>query len=151
MASAQTLQDELQVVAFTVAGGEFAVNILEVQEINRLPSITRVPRTPSYMEGVINLRGNVIPVVDLHKRLGLPSGENTDKTRVVIVNVHDIKVGMIVDEVLEVLRLSQHNIEPPPSTGGQNPEFLEGVGKMGNRLLMLVNLEQLLGIANSVN
>jgi purine-binding chemotaxis protein CheW len=151
LTSEQALADELQIVAFTVAEGEYAVNILDVQEINRLPWITRVPKTPAFMEGVINLRGDVIPVIDMHKRLGLASFESTDKTRVVIVSVGDIKVGIIVDEVLEVLRLPKQDIEPPPSAGSGASEFLQGVGKMGNRLLLLMDLEQLLGITNAGN
>lgn len=139
-------KEDLQLVVFTIDTGEYAFNILDVHEIIRLAEITRVPRTPAYVEGVINLRGNVIPVIDLHKRLGLPAGKPTDKTRIVIVQVQGIKAGMIVDEVLEVLQLSSQDVEPAPAAR-DNTEFLQGVGKVGDRLLLLVDLERLLGLS----
>lgn len=137
--------DELQLVAFSLAGEEYAVDILYVQEINRLLNITRVPKAPYYIEGVINLRGNVVPVIDLRKRFSLPPREITDRTRIIIIKIREITVGIIVDSVLEVLRIPSSAVEPPPGlTGAVDQEFLHGVGKLNERLLILLNLEKVI-------
>ncbi|KAB2954377.1 chemotaxis protein CheW [Heliorestis acidaminivorans] len=139
--------DESQLVAFTLDGEEYAINIHYVQEINRLLNITRVPKAPFYVEGVINLRGNVVPVIDLRKRFSLSPRETTDRTRIIIVKVKDITVGIIVDGVSEVIGLANGNIEPPPGLQGSlEQEFIYGVGKIDERLLILINIEKVLAI-----
>ncbi|WP_153726602.1 chemotaxis protein CheW [Heliorestis convoluta] len=141
------IYDESQLVAFMLDGEEYAVNIHYVQEINRLLTITRVPKAPFYVEGVINLRGNVVPVIDLRKRFSLPPRETTDRTRIIIVKVKDITVGVIVDGVSEVISLPNDNIEPPPGLQSSlDQDYIYGVGKIEERLLILINIEKILAI-----
>jgi len=139
--------DEIQLVVFKLGREEYGVSILQVQEIKRMTEITRVPHTPDYIKGVINLRGSVLPVLDLRRRLNLLSKEDTDDTRIIIVKVEEITVGMIVDSVSEVTALSQENIESPNSVvGGISANYLSGVGKQDDRLLILLDLAELIGI-----
>ncbi|MBC9783437.1 chemotaxis protein CheW [Heliobacterium chlorum] len=139
--------DELQLVAFSLAGEEYAVDIHYVQEINRLLNITRVPKAPYYVEGVINLRGNVVPVIDLRKRFSLPPRETTDRTRIIIIKVKDITVGIIVDGVSEVIRIQSSAVEPPPGLyGSVDLDYIRGVGKMDDRLLILINIEKVIDL-----
>lgn len=138
---------EMQLVVFKLGREEYAVSILQVQEIKRMTDITRVPYTPSYIRGVMNLRGSVLPVLDLKRRLSLQPGEVTDDTRIVIVKVEEITVGLIVDAVSEVLAISHKNVESSQSVVSDVAEnYLDGVGKLDNRLLILLNLESIIGI-----
>lgn len=139
--------EEMQLVVFKLGDENYAVSILQVQEIKRLTDITRVPHTPDYIKGVMNLRGSVMPVVDLTKRLGLPQQEYTEDTRIIIVKLDEIVVGMVVDEVLEVTALVAEQIEKPDAMmGGVDGQFLAGIGKEEDRLLILLNLETTLGL-----
>jgi purine-binding chemotaxis protein CheW len=139
--------NEVQLVVFKLGREEYGVSILQVQEIKRMTDITRVPHTPDYIKGVINLRGSVLPVVDLKKRLNLPPEEYTDDTRIIIVKVEEIIVGMVVDAVSEVTAINQENIEPPQAVvSGVESSYLSGVGKLDNRLLILLNLIAIIGI-----
>lgn len=138
---------EIQLVVFKLGREEYGVSILQVQEIKRMTDITRVPYTPQYIKGVINLRGSVLPVLDLRKRLNLSATEDTDDTRIIIVKVEDITVGMIVDSVSEVTAITQENIEQPNAVvGGVATNYLSGVGKQDDRLLILLNLDAIIGI-----
>ncbi len=137
---------EEQLVTFSIGTEEFGVDIMKVQEIIRIPPITRVPKAPGYVEGVINLRGNVIPVVNLRVRFGMPLDEETDLSRIVVLQVNGKVFGVRVDGVTEVLRLESESIEPPPPVAlGMDSHFIRGVGKIGERLLILLNLDQLMG------
>lgn len=139
--------NEIQLVVFKLGREEYGVSILQVQEIKRMTDITRVPHTPDYITGVINLRGSVLPVVDLKERLDLPAQTHTDHTRIIIVKIDEIIVGMVVDAVSEVLAIDQENIESPDAVvGGVAANFISGVGKLDNRLLILLNLEMIIGI-----
>ncbi|MGI9951235.1 chemotaxis protein CheW [Moorellaceae bacterium AZ2] len=134
-----------QLVVFQLAGETYGVDIAHVHEIIRLQPITEVPRTPDFVEGVINLRGRIIPVIDLHKRFGLPAAEASNNTRIMVVEVKGITVGMIVDAVSEVLRLPEENIEPPPPIiQGVDVAYLRGVGKWGDKLIILLDLDRVL-------
>ncbi|BCV24947.1 MAG TPA: chemotaxis protein CheW [Firmicutes bacterium] len=138
---------ERQLVVFTLGQEEYGVDILEVQEIKRLTEITRVPNAPAFVEGVINLRGNVIPVIDLHKRFGLGAFKPTEESRIVIVTVRDLTLGIMVDSVSEVLTLEEAAIAPPPPlVAGIEATFLQGIGKLDNRLLILLNMDRILGL-----
>ncbi|MEN6413169.1 MAG: chemotaxis protein CheW [Veillonellales bacterium] len=151
MAEQTYSSDEIQLVVFKLGREEYGISILQVQEIKRMTDITRVPRTPDYIEGVINLRGSVLPVIDLKKRLDLPHQDDTEDTRIIIVKVEDIAVGMIVDAVSEVIAISRENIESPDTVvGGVSTKYLSGVGKQDNRLLILLNLEAIIGIGQEV-
>lgn len=134
-----------QFVEFKLGEEEYGVDILQVKTIERMMSITRVPKAPQFVEGVINLRGEIVPVIDLKKRFDLPISRETDNTRIIIVTVDDITVGMIVDSANEVIQLSQDAIEPAPSIiGGIDSDFLEGVGKMDGKLLIILDLSKIL-------
>jgi len=143
---------EIQLVVFKLGQEEYGVSILQVQEIKRITEITRVPHTPEYIKGVINLRGSVLPVIDLKKRLNLPPQVSTEDARIIIVKVQEISVGMIVDAVSEVMTLSQQNIDSPDVVAGSvSANYLSGVGKLENRLLILLNLDTITGIGQEAN
>ena len=138
---------EEQLVTFSLGAEEFGVNILLVQEIIRIPPITRVPNTPSYLDGVINLRGNIIPVVSLRTRFGMPQVEESDLSRIIVFQVQHKVLGIRVDAVTEVMRLDEESLEPPPSIslGSLESRFIRGVGKIGERLIVLLELDQIMG------
>lgn len=137
--------DEEQLVVFQLAGETYGVDISCVHEIIRMQAITEVPRTPEFVEGVINLRGRIVPVIDLHKRFGLPQQEETQNSRIMVVEVAGVTVGMIVDSVSEVLRLPASSIEPPPAVlAGVDVAYLRGVGKWQDRLIILLDLNRVL-------
>lgn len=136
--------DQLQLVTFEVGREEFAVDILSVQEINRMMDLTRVPQSPPEVEGVINLRGKIIPVIDLRKRFGLPSEGRCEHNRIVVVEVHGRVIGFIVDRVHEVLRISRSIVDAaPPMVCSIDSDFIAGVGKLEDRLLIMLNLAKL--------
>ena len=140
----------LQLVSFQLGHEVFAIDILGVQEIIRLVEITHVPNAPHYVEGVVNLRGKVIPIINLRARFGLPSADPTKETRIVVVEVAHVILGFIVDSVEEVLRLPEECLEPLPSTGrGGADECHKGVGRVNGRLVMLLDLELLFGMGTS--
>lgn len=135
----------LQLVTFCLGEEEFGVNILIVSEIIRLVQITVVPHAPPFIEGVINLRGRVLPVIGLRKRFGMPAMEVTAKTRIVVMMWDHQLVGFLVDSVSEVLRLPVSSIEEtPPVLNGVGSEYIEGVGQMGEKLLVLLNMQSLM-------
>lgn len=137
--------EERQLVVFQLAGETYGVDINWVHEIIRMQPITKLPRTPHFIEGVINLRGRIIPVIDLRKRFGLPTAEETQNSRIMVVEMAGVTVGMIVDAVSEVLRLPANSIEPPPPMmHGIDTAYLQGVGKWEERLVILLDLEKVL-------
>lgn len=137
----------LQLVSFHIGDEEFAVDILNIQGINRMMDITKVPNSPDFVEGIINLRGQVIPVIDLRRRLGLPSVVPDKSTRIIVVEIQSKIIGFIVDSVNEVLRISKSIIEPPPvMVANIESEFITAVGKLEDRLLILLDLEKVLSI-----
>lgn len=138
--------EELQLVSFQLGPEEYAIDILGVQEIIRMVEVTHVPNAPPSVEGVVNLRGKVIPIINLRIQFGLSVTDHTKDTRIVVVEVGRLILGFIVDSVEEVLRLPQDLIEPPPSAGrGGGEAFNKGVGRFDGRLLILLDLELLFG------
>ena len=141
--SGTDITGEMQLVSFNIGTEEFGVDILKVQEINRMVEITKVPQAPNYVEGVINLRGKVIPIIDLRKRFNLELKEQDKNTRIVVVDIVGNIMGMIVDSVSEVLRLPSNTIEPPPDlVTGINSEYINGVAKLEDRLLIFLDLSK---------
>ncbi len=135
----------LQLVSFIIGNEEFGVDILFVHEINRMLQITKVPNSPDFVEGVINLRGRVIPVIDLRRKLGMDRKPHDKNTRVIVVEVEGKTVGFIVDAVNEVLRIPKNITEAPPElVTGINSEFIKAVGKLDDRLLILLDLEKII-------
>lgn len=146
MEEMQRKDDELlQLVTFSIGEEEFGVDILKVQEIIRTMEITKVPRAQDFVEGVINLRGKVIPIIDLRRRFGFASKEHDKHTRIIVIEINNMIVGFVVDSVSEVLRIPAATVEPPPPVvAGVESEYISGVGKLQDRLLILLDLDKLL-------
>lgn len=135
----------IQVVSFKLGSEEYGVDIAQVQEINRMVAITHVPRAPEFMEGVINLRGQLIPIIDLRTRFAMARAEHTKNTRIVVTEIGTKRVGMVVDSVSEVLRLDTDAIEPAPEMiTGVDTEYIRGVGKIEDRLIILLDLARII-------
>jgi purine-binding chemotaxis protein CheW len=142
--------EELKVILFTLADEHYGVEVDKVRTIERMMPLTRVPKTPPFVKGVINLRGVVIPVIDLRGRFNLPESDYTDNTRIIIVAVKDaskqMEVGLIVDSANDVIDIDSDRIEEPPEVvGGIRAKYLRGIAKLkDDRLLVLINLEEVL-------
>jgi purine-binding chemotaxis protein CheW len=141
---------EKQLVIFRLANEEFGVDISEVREIIKLENITRIPNTESYIDGVINLRGKIIVVIDLAKKLNLPVEPPSKDTRIIVIEVGVNTIGMIVDSCNEVLRLASEHIEPAPPiiTRKINADYIQGVGIIQQRLIILLDLAKVLAVAD---
>ncbi len=138
--------DELQLVVFMIGNEEFGVEITNVQEIIRMTSITRIPQAPNYVRGIINLRGRIIVVLNLNVIMGTESKEQDENTRIMVASIGETVMGFMVDSVSEVIRLPHKNIEPAPAVIANklDTEYVRGVGKMEDRLLILLDLHKLL-------
>ena len=135
----------LQWVTFMLAGEKYGINVMQVQEVLRYTEIAAVPGSPSYVLGIINLRGNVVSVIDTRNRFGLPAEEVTDHTRIVIIEADTHVVGIQVDSVAEVVYLRQSEIETAPSIGNEeSAKFIQGVSHKNDELLILIELDKLL-------
>ncbi len=143
---AEQKRAEHQLVVFMIGDEEFGVDISQVREIVRVAQITYLPKAPAFIEGVVNLRGQVLAVIDLAKRIGVSSKERGENTRIIVVEVAENTVGMIVDSVSEVLRLPAESVEQVPSlVETEVPEhYIRGVGKLKERLLVLLDLNKIL-------
>lgn len=143
-------QELLELVSFNVGNEEFGVDISYVQEIIRMMQITKVPNAPEFVEGVINLRGRVIAVINLRYKLGLSKIDYDKNTRIIVVEVKGNTVGFIVDAVSEVLRIPANITEAPPEiVSGIDSDFIKSVGKLEDRLLILIDLEKILSLAET--
>ncbi|MBW2690191.1 MAG: chemotaxis protein CheW [Deltaproteobacteria bacterium] len=143
----ETSSESRQYVTFSLAGELFGVEVTRAREILSLTPVTKVPQTPDYLLGVINLRGQVVPVVDMRLKLGLPAGEETEDTCIIVIEVQvdgeAIVVGALADAVREVLEVRDDQIEPPPRLGTKlNVEFISGMGKIGEQFLILLNIDR---------
>ena len=136
---------ENQLVVFNLANEDYGVDIAAVDGIVKMQQVTSVPHAPGFVEGITNLRGEVLPVIDLRKRFGLPVGETTKDTRIVNVDIDGTKVGMVVDAVSEVLRVAEEDIEPPsPIVTTLDSAFITGIAKVDERLIILLDLVKVL-------
>jgi purine-binding chemotaxis protein CheW len=134
-----------ELVTFNIGEEEFGIDILKVQEIIRMVEITKVPKAPEFVEGVINLRGKVIPVINFRKRFGMETKEDSKETRIIVVEIESKILSFIVDSVSEVLRLPVSSIESAPSVVSRvDSSYIYGVGKLEDRLLILINIDRLL-------
>jgi purine-binding chemotaxis protein CheW len=141
----QEKSELLQLVSFKIGEEEFGIDILKVQEINRMMNITKVPNAPSFVDGIVNLRGRVIPVINLRAKLKLPRKEFDRNSRIIVVELKGKVTGFIVDEVSEVLRIPYNITEKPPEmVGGINSDFITAIGKLEDRLLILLDLDKIL-------
>ena len=134
-----------QYVALKLGNEEYGVDILAIKEIIRWTHITRVPKAPFFIQGVINLRGNVVPIINSHLRLNLSATEVTDKFRIIIFSIDDLVVGFTVDEVIEVVSLSKKMLEKPQMVEGNN-KFIKNIGKINERLIMILDLQKVLDL-----
>ena len=140
---------ERQLVVFDLAGEAYGVNIGTVREIIRMQAVTHVPETPDFVEGVINLRGRVIPVVDLRKRFALATSEHTSDSRIVVVDIAGHDIGVIVDAVTEVLRVAGASIESASALiTTEDSYYMDGIAKIGDRLLILLDLDRVLQLTS---
>ncbi len=136
---------EVKVIVFRLKDEEYGVEVNQVRSIEKLEHITRVPRTPAFVKGVINLRGVVTPIIDLRSRFALEEASYTETTRVIIVAVGELEVGLIVDAANDVIDIPVNAIEPAPEVvGGVEAAYLRGVAKLEKRLLILLNLDKVL-------
>jgi purine-binding chemotaxis protein CheW len=135
-------KDIIHVVSFVLHNEEYAIEITKVKEIILLEGVTRVPQMPDFIEGIINLRGTVIPVIDLRKRFGLPADTDPDQTRIVVTRMENRIVGIIVDAVSQVMKIPKANIQPPPETiAGLVGKYLTGVAKLEDRMVIMLDIE----------
>ena len=146
---------EVQLVTFMLGAEEFGVPISQIQEIDRLGKITKVPNAAQFIEGITNLRGEVIPVLDTRKRFELDAKPSDDRTRILIVDLGGVKTGLVVDSVREVLNLAKRDIAPPPEAigSGIDQQFISGIGKVdaGKRMIVLLDVERILSRQEQVH
>jgi purine-binding chemotaxis protein CheW len=134
-----------QLISFTVGAEEYGLELLRVKEVIRMRQITWLPKAPSCVKGIINLRGDVIPIVDLRDRFGLKAQEQTAMTRVIVVEVEGRPVGMTVDSASQVVRVPADQFDPPPKVMGQGAkDFITAVGKMGDKLVIMIDVDRIL-------
>lgn len=139
--------EDVQVAAFKLLKEEYGVNILNVQEIKVLTDITRVPFAPDYIKGVINLRGSVLPVIDLKRRIGLEDAPYTDATRIIIMKIGEFSIGMIVDAVTEVLTISGRDINAAKDVSDNtSSRFVSSIGNIDARLIIMLNLDEIVDL-----
>jgi len=137
--------DLLHLVSFRLGKDEFGVDILNVYEIIRVVKITAVPNAPIFIEGIVNMRGKVVPIIDLRVKLGLEKKDYDSNTRIIVTQINEYSIGFIVDAVNEVLRIPDDIIEEPPSIlSGINSDYIKSIGKLDDRILILINLEKIL-------
>lgn len=135
------MADIVQIASFRIGAEEYGVDISQIQEIIRMVEVTRVPRTPEYVDGVINLRGQLIPIVDLRTRFGMERAAPTKHTRIIVTDIGSKRVGIVVDSASEVLSIPIEAIEQAPEIiAGAATDYIQGVGKIGDRLVILLDL-----------
>ena len=143
----KAIMEDVQVAAFKLLKEEYGVNILNVQEIKVLTDITRVPFAHDYIKGVINLRGSVLPVIDLKRRIGLEDAPYTDATRIIIMKIGEFSIGMIVDAVTEVLTISGRDINPAKDVSDSTSNrFVNSIGNIDARLIIMLNLDEIVDL-----
>ena len=136
-----------QFISFSVGEEDYGLELLRVKEVIRMRDITWLPKAPSFVKGIINLRGDVIPIIDLRDKFGLESNENTAQTRVIVVELGGRLTGLVVDSASQVVRIPTGQIEPPPPVpGGFSQELITGVGKLDDRLIILLNADSILTV-----
>lgn len=139
------IEKKQKVIVFQLNEEEYAVPVEQVSFIERMEPITRVPRVATFVKGVINLRGIVTPIIDLRNRFGMPEASHTETTRIIIIHLEEVEVGLIVDAANDVIDIPVNIIEPAPEViGATNVDYIEGVAKLDDRLLLLLNIQKVL-------
>ncbi len=143
---------EVQFAVFKVGEVRFGIDIMKVREITRYQKTSKIPGTPPFIEGVINLRGIIIPVVDLRKKFGLPSKDPDKKTRIIVATILKKLAGLLVDEVIEVLRVPEDSVKPPPQLGETfSSEYLKGVCERGEDIIFIIDFDKLLSSKEQID
>ncbi len=138
------IEDSTNLVTFRLGNGEYAIDIMQAKEIIKMEKITLIPNAPEFVEGVINLRGNIIPIIDLKKRFNLEETEGDKNTGIIIVKIEDVDMGIIIDAISKVVSISNSDIQPPrPVLSGIGQKYIKGVGKLEDKLLVVLDLEKL--------
>jgi purine-binding chemotaxis protein CheW len=140
-----TYMAELQLVVFRLDNEEYGINIMQVQEISPYQKLTKVPNSPAFVDGIVNLRGDVIPVVSLKKKFNLIESQVTELTRLIVINNGNRRTGFVVDDASEVITISDKDVEEaPPMIVGADRKYIQGVGKIDKRILIILDLHKLL-------
>ncbi|MFZ5968152.1 MAG: chemotaxis protein CheW [Bacillota bacterium] len=136
---------EKQYVIFRLDNEEYGVDIMNVKEISEFKESVKVPNTPKFVDGIINLRGDITPIINLKKRFNLAGSNANEDTRIIVINIQDRQVGFVVDEASQVIRISENDIEPAPEiVAGVDKKYITGVGKLKDRIVLLLDLEYIL-------
>ena len=139
------VENSINLVTFKLGNNEYAIDIMQAKEIIKMEKITLIPNAPDYVEGVINLRGNIIPIVDLKKRFNLDENEGEKNTGIIIVKIDDVDMGIIIDAISKVVSIATSNIQPPPPMlSGIGQKYIKGVAKLEDKLLVVLDLEKLI-------
>ncbi|WP_157150003.1 chemotaxis protein CheW [Brachyspira sp. SAP_772] len=139
------VENSINLVTFRLGNNEYAIDIMQAKEIIKMEKITLIPNAPDYVEGVINLRGNIIPIVDLKKRFNLEENEGDKNTGIIIVKIDDVDMGIIIDAISKVVSIATSNIQPPPPMlSGIGQKYIKGVAKLEDKLLVVLDLEKLI-------
>lgn len=144
------MASDVQLVIFKLSNEDYGLPISKVQEINRMVAVTKLPNSPEFMEGIINLRGRIIPVLDLRRRFGFSSREHQEDTRIIVVDISGQMVGLIVDAVHEVAKIPGDCIEPPPSSFVMDAQFVQGIGKFADTLVVILDIDRVITTHESV-
>ena len=135
----------IQILRFTIENEEYGIELLKVHEVIRLTDITKLPKAPKFVKGVINLRGSVIPIIDLREKFGLNTFEYTDTTRAIIMEIKKKQVGMVVDSVNQVIQIPSDSVQPAPTvSGGMASEYIEGVSNFQEKLIIILKMEEIM-------
>lgn len=139
------VENSINLVTFKLGNNEYAIDIMQAKEIIKMEKITLIPNAPDYVEGVINLRGNIIPIVDLKKRFNLEENDGDKNTGIIIVKIDDVDMGIIIDAISKVVSIANSNIQPPPPMlSGIGQKYIKGVAKLEDKLLVVLDLEKLI-------
>ena len=139
------VENSINLVTFKLGNNEYAIDIMQAKEIIKMEKITLIPNAPDYVEGVINLRGNIIPIVDLKKRFNLEENDGGKNTGIIIVKIDDVDMGIIIDAISKVVSIATSNIQPPPPMlSGIGQKYIKGVAKLEDKLLVVLDLEKLI-------
>lgn len=149
----KTEEDKMKFAVFSIGKVEFALDIMRIKEIVKPLKINTIPKAPRFIEGVINLRGKIIPIVDLRKRFGVKIPESPlSSERIIIVRLEKKIIGLIVDSVSDVISLGKGDISPPPEiVKGVSAQFIKGLGKIGDRLALLMDLDRILTVSERIS
>jgi len=137
----------VELMGFRVAGEEYGVDIMRIKEITPVFELTPIPRAPAYIRGILSLRGNILPVFDLKRRLGLPEGEASPKARIIVLKNDDEQVGILVDAITSAARIPAASLEPPPPVlRGVEADFVSGVGRFQNRMIVILDIDRVIRV-----